>query len=67
MTEAFWLDREAFLKIAELSGLDMRDRRMEDLYSFIQSFLPSFKDIERLDLSGMEPFLPTSFPKEGAR
>ena len=58
MADKFWLDKEAFLKIAEVSGLDMTDQHMEELYSFVQNILPSMRDIEELDLTGMEPFMP---------
>ena len=58
MTEKFWLSKEAFLKIAEVSGLDMTDRHMDELYSFVQQMLPGIRDIEALDLTGMEPFMP---------
>ena len=58
MTEKFWLSKEAFLKIAEVSGLDMTDQHMEELYPFVQNILPSMRDIEEFDLTGMEPFMP---------
>jgi hypothetical protein len=63
MSERFWLSKEAFLKIAEVSGLDMTDQHMEELYSFVQNILPSLKDIEALDLTGMEPFMPSPSAK----
>jgi Asp-tRNA(Asn)/Glu-tRNA(Gln) amidotransferase C subunit len=59
MVDTFWLDKEAFLKIAEVSGLDMTDRHMEELYAFVQQLLSNLKDIEDLDLRGMEPFMPS--------
>ena len=67
MTETFWLSKEAFLKIAEVSGLDTTDRHMEELYSFVQQMLPSLKDVEELDLTGMEPFMPPISAKGGSR
>ena len=67
MTEKFWLTKEAFLKIAEVSGLDTTDRHMEELYSFVQNMLPGLKDIEELDLTGMEPFMPLLSAKGGPR
>jgi Asp-tRNA(Asn)/Glu-tRNA(Gln) amidotransferase C subunit len=63
MAEKFWLTKEAFLKIAEVSGLDTTDRHMEELYSFVQQMLPSIKDVEELDLTGMEPFMPSPSAK----
>lgn len=67
MAEKFWLSKEAFLKIAEVSGLDTTDRHMEELYSFIQSLLPSFKDVGKLDLTGMEPFMPSISAEGGSK
>lgn len=67
MAEKFRLSREAFLKIAETSGLDTTDRHMEELYSFIQSVLPRFEEIERLDLTGMEPFMPSILSERGSK
>ena len=67
MAEKFWLSKEAFLKIAEVSGLDTTDRHMEELYSFVQNMLPGLKDIEELDLTGMEPFMPLLSAKGGPR
>lgn len=58
MAEKFWLDKEAFLKIAEVSGLDTTDQHMEKLYAFVQQMLPGIRDIDDLDLTGMEPFMP---------
>ncbi len=58
MAEKFRLSKEAFLKIAEVSGLDTTDRHMDELYSFVQQMLPGIRDIEALDLAGMEPFMP---------
>jgi Asp-tRNA(Asn)/Glu-tRNA(Gln) amidotransferase C subunit len=67
MAEKFWLSREAFLKIAEVSGLDTTDRHMEELYSFVQGVLASLKDVEELELTGTEPFMPPISAKEGSK
>ena len=67
MAEKFWLSKEAFLKIAEVSGLDTTDRHMEELYSFVQGVLASLKDVEELELTGMEPFMPPISAKEGSK
>jgi hypothetical protein len=58
MADKFWLSKEAFLKIAEASGLDTADRHMEELYAFVQQMLSNLKDIDDLNLEGMEPFMP---------
>ena len=67
MAEKFWLDKEAFLKIAEVSGLDTTDRHMEELYAFVQQMLPGIRDIDELDLTGMEPFMPPLSTKGGSK
>jgi Asp-tRNA(Asn)/Glu-tRNA(Gln) amidotransferase C subunit len=67
MADTFWLSKEAFLKIAEASGLDTEDRHMEELYSFVQQMLSNLKDIEELNLEGMEPFMPALPGKGGSR
>ena len=60
MAEKFRLTREDFLTIAKASALDTADpQHMEELYSFLQSVLPGLKKIERLDLTGFEPFMPS--------
>jgi len=67
MADTFWLSKEAFLKIAETSGLDTADRHMDELYAFVQQMLLNLKDIEDLNLEGMEPFMPALPAKEGSR
>jgi len=59
MDEKFRLSKDAFLKMAEISGLDTTDPHMEELYSFIRGVFPGLKDIEKLDLGGAEPFMPS--------
>ena len=59
MGERFWISKEAFLKIAEQSGLDTTPEHMNELYAFLRGLLPSLGDIEKLDLTGAEPFFPT--------
>ncbi len=50
------LSYESFLTIAEASGLDVSDAgHMEQLYAFVQGVLPFRRDIERLDLTNVEP------------
>ena len=64
MKEKTCLNREVFLSIAKASGLDTEDPHMEELYSYIQNLLPGLKRIEKLDLRGIEPFMPTFSSKE---
>ena len=58
MAKELELSKEAFLTIAEVSGLNTTDPHMEELYSFVQSVLPGLKDIQALELNEMEPFMP---------
>ena len=67
MADTFWLSKEAFLKIAETSGLDTADRHMEELCAFVQQMLSNLKDIEALDLTGTEPFMPSPSAKGGSK
>jgi Asp-tRNA(Asn)/Glu-tRNA(Gln) amidotransferase C subunit len=67
MTETFWLRKDVFFKMAEVSGLDTTDRHMEELYSFVQQMFPSMKVVEELDLTGMEPFMPPFSAKGGSQ
>jgi hypothetical protein len=67
MADTFWLSKEAFLKIAEVCGLDTTDQHMEELYAFVQQMLPGLKDVEALDLTGMEPFMPALPTKGGSK
>ena len=55
---ALELSKETFLKIAEVSGLDTSSPHMEELYAFVQGVLPNLKDLEALDLTELEPFMP---------
>jgi len=67
MADTFWLSKEAFLKIAEVSGLDTADQHMEELYAFVQQMLSNLKDIDDLNLEGMEPFMPPLSLKGGSK
>jgi Asp-tRNA(Asn)/Glu-tRNA(Gln) amidotransferase C subunit len=63
MAKKFWLSRETFLEIAEAAGLDTGDPHMEELYAYLQNVLPGLKRIEELDLTGMEPIVPSTSTK----
>jgi Asp-tRNA(Asn)/Glu-tRNA(Gln) amidotransferase C subunit len=58
MVKKFWLSRESFSKIAEVSGLDTGDPHIEELYTYLQNVLPGLKKVEELDLIGIEPNMP---------
>ncbi len=65
MTEKTGLSREAFLNIAEASGLDIKDPHIEELYSYLQTVLPGLKSLEELRLADIEPTMPLLSSKEG--
>ncbi len=61
------LDKETFLSVARASGLNIEDPHIEELYAFLQKVLPSFRTIDQLDLTDVEPlatFIPGD-PEEG--
>jgi hypothetical protein len=64
LTEKGSLSKEAFLRIAENSGLDADAPHFEDLYAYLNSLRPTLKAIENLDLAGLEPFMPSLREKE---
>ncbi len=61
------LSKEAFLRMAEVSGLDTTDPHMEELYSFIRGILPGLRTVDTLDLTGMEPFMPSLSKERGSK
>lgn len=65
MSDRFWLTKNSFLMIAEALGLDTAEEHMNELYSFAQSILSGFKEVEKLDLAGMEPFMPRMLRQGG--
>jgi hypothetical protein len=40
---------------------------MEELYAFVQQMLSNLKDIDDLNLEGMEPFMPPLSLKGGSK
>ncbi|HSB03981.1 MAG TPA: hypothetical protein VLK23_02225 [Thermodesulfobacteriota bacterium] len=64
MTQDISLSRETFLHVAEDSGLDLDAAHLEDLYAYLHGLLPTLKSIENLDLTDIEPFMP-SLAKKG--
>ena len=57
-------DKEIFLRIAEDSGLDVDTSHLEDLHAYLIGLRPTLKAIENLDLTGLEPFMPSLSKKE---
>ena len=58
------LNKEDFLRIAEHAGLDAGSPHMDDLHAYIKGLLPTLKTIKDLDLTGLEPFMPSLTKKE---
>ncbi len=55
MTPQNPLSMEAFLRMAEAAGMDVKDPHIEDLYAYVQGVLQGVAPLRRLDLSGVEP------------
>ena len=58
------LSKETLLRIAEDSGLDIDASHLEDLYAYLNGLRPTWKAIEDLDLTGLEPFMLSPGEKE---
>ena len=64
MSEKIKLNKEAFLFIAEASGLDIKDPHMDELFAYVQSELSNLDEaLKDLDLSDVEPIM-TFIPPE---
>ena len=65
MTSEGGIDKETFLKMAGVAGLDTDDEaHLEELHAYVQSVLPGLKSIEELDLGDVEPAMVYLPPKE---
>ena len=64
MAEKVSFSKDIFLRIAEDSGLDIHDPHLKELYAYLQGLRPILKTIEDLDLTGLEPTLPSLVKKE---
>ena len=63
MMEITQLNKELFLSMAKAFGLDINDPHIEELYTYVQKILPTLKRIKELDLTDMEPMMPSMSPK----
>ncbi len=61
MAEKKELTKEDFLSLARIFGLDINDPHIEELYAYIQKILPTLKRIEDLDVTNMEPWVPSLY------
>jgi hypothetical protein len=67
MAEKFWMRKEAFITIAEQSGLDTRAEHMDELYAFLRGLLPSLSEINKFSVAHAEPFMPRFDKERGDR
>ena len=64
MEKIIRLDKEAFLSMAKVLGLDERDSHLEELYTYVEKLIPNFKVAEGMELKEIEPMLTLVLPKE---
>ena len=65
MADELPMSKEMFLRIAEVSGLDVKDEaHMEELYTYLQGVLPGLRKVDELDLTNVEPAMVYIPPKE---
>jgi hypothetical protein len=64
LTEKGSWSKETLLRVAEDFGLDIDAFLLQDLYAYLKGLYPTLKAIEDLDLSGLEPFMPSFWKKE---
>jgi hypothetical protein len=58
------LDKETFLSMAKVLGLDERDSHLEELYNYVERLFPNFEVAGGIDLKEIEPMLTLILPKE---
>jgi hypothetical protein len=58
------LDKETFLSMAKVLGLDEKDSHLEELYTYVEKLFPNFKVAGGMDLREIEPMLTLILPKE---
>lgn len=64
MGKTIRLDKEAFLSVAKVLGLDEEDSHLEELYGYVEKLFPTFKVAEERDLTEIEPMPSLHLPKE---
>jgi hypothetical protein len=55
---------EEFITMARVSGLDINDPHMEELYAYLLTVLPGLKAVQELDLRGVIPAMVYVPPQE---
>jgi len=58
------LDKETFLSMAKVLGLDEEDSHLEKLYTYVEKLFPNFKVAGGMDLTDIEPMLTLVLPTE---
>lgn len=58
------IDKDTFVSIAKLSGLEMSDSHLQELHTYVEKLFPNFKVAEAMDLTEIEPMLTLILPKE---
>ena len=64
MEKIIRLDKEAFLSMAKVLGLDEEGSHLEELYTYVEKLFPNFKVAEGMDLKEIEPMLTLILPRE---
>ena len=64
MEKTITLDKETFLSMAKVLGLDEEDSHLEELYTYVEKLFLNFKVAEGMDLTDIEPMLTVILPKE---
>jgi Asp-tRNA(Asn)/Glu-tRNA(Gln) amidotransferase C subunit len=64
MGKTIRLDKETFLFMAKVLGLEEDDSHLEELYTYVERLFPNFKVAEGMDLTDIEPMLTLFLPKE---
>ena len=64
MEKPIRLDKQTFLSMAKVLGLDEDDSHLGELYTYVEKLFPNFKVAEGIDLREIEPMLTLVLPKE---
>ncbi len=64
MEKIIILDKETFLSMAKVLGLDEEGSHLEELYTYVEKLFPNFKVAGGIDLKETEPMLTLVLPKE---
>jgi len=64
MEKTVRLDKETFLSMAKVLGLDEEDYHLEELFTYVDKLFPNFKVAEDIDLKETEPMMTLVLPRE---